>query len=161
MIVLLIIAVVYGLLVQKLTFASDKNDTLSLQNIPTFMQKNFANLKAKVTLRCVNECFTCKFFVGKKELSGEFNLFKKHSILDVYDTKNFENITFLDFLNEDKKQEVCFEYNLYENASSDEMVLKYEDKFYMYGNFGARVFDSLSEVEKYVDEQKQIFKDEL
>ncbi len=137
MIVVVIIGVVYALMIQNFNFGQMKKENISLSNLPKYLRDNFSKSKEKVTFRCMDECSVCKIFMGGKSMQEMESFFEKYSSPEVYKLINgdLERIEFFDYVENQKRINVCFEYNLYPNKSTDKMVLGYDDKFYMYDNF--------------------------
>ncbi len=163
LIVILIIGLVYALMIQNFSFSSKSKDGLSLANLPEKMKKDFAKTSQKVTLRCFDECSKCKFYLGKKTKETKA-LFEKHSSLDLYTLvdESLKRLELGEFYENEQFKELCFEYSLYPNKSSDKLVLEYKDKFYLYDNLFEKtmVFSSLSEAREAWLEQKRKARDE-
>ncbi len=137
MLVVVIIGVVYALMIQNFNFGQLKEEGVGLGNLPAFLRSKFDNTKEKVTFRCMDDCSICKIFIGQKETNELDSFFEKYSNPNIYKLigDNLEKVEFLDYVKNDKKMNVCFEYNLYPNKSTDKMILQYKDDIYMYDNF--------------------------
>ncbi len=165
MIVIIIIGVVYAILIQNFTFPDLKEKKVSLENLPTFLRQNFAKNKSLVTLKCFDDCSKCKVYENREEKQEIIGLFEKYSDPKSYHIINerYQNIKFANIYKNYKIIPVCFEYNLYPNGSSDEMVLEYEDKFYVYDNFSqpTKITNSLSDIQDEKQEQMRKIKDDI
>lgn len=158
MLVIVIIGIVYALLIQNFAFGKIENETLELSNIPSYLRKHFVKEKDLVTLKCMDNCSTCKVFINGEENNETKNLFEKYTSPKAYVFQNgyFEDVEFLDVFDEYKSISVCFEYNIYPNGSSDKLVLEYKDKVYMYDNFleKTKLFSSIDDAQEYLEKQK-------
>lgn len=162
--VMSIIGVMYAILIQNFTLNNETDEKITIETIPNFLRKNFGENKSHVKFRCLDECFTCKVFENEKETSVGVELFEKRADLAAYTLRGdeLEKIEFGEyFIDEYESEEICFEYSLYPNGSTDKMVLEYKDKFYLFDNFKekTKVFERLDEAGDFWIQEKEIVKE--
>jgi hypothetical protein len=71
-----------------------------------------------------------------------------------YDGKRLEKKTFDDYhANEYKSEKVCFRMDVYPNGSSDELVLEYKRKAYLFENYidEGKVFDTIAGAQDFLE----------
>lgn len=164
MIVIVIIGVVYTLLVQNFTLKTSHEEGLSLKNLPSFMRKNFAKTKEKVEFLCLDDCSSCKFLQGGKDINASVEIFAPYTSPEVYTLidEGLQKIDFGEIVKDYKTEKVCFKYTLYPNKSTQRVVLKYKDKVFMYDNFFEKTkeFQSLSDAEDFWNEWRDKAKED-
>ena len=155
LIVVLLIGILYGVFVHKLSRPPVANtDKLTLKNIKTFL----ADLpyKRKAEIICLEPCKTCNVYIdGKKTKESEFSLFK--TAPNVYFPDNFGQIRTISFLPIIDKNgainNVCFKFSLFNNKSSSHFAVESEDKYYLFDPYmkNVKVSKSFSDVTAFFD----------
>lgn len=146
LIVVLLIGILYGVFVHKLTRPPVANsDKLTLKNIKSFLSD--FSFKRKAEIICLEPCKTCNVYLdGKKAKTDEFSLFK--SAPNVYFPDNFGQVRTISFLPISDKNgainNVCFKFSLFNNKSSSHFAVESEGKYYLFNPYMKNVKESKS-----------------
>jgi hypothetical protein len=159
LLVLLLIAVMYGLFAQNFSLKRDGQEAVKLEKLNLYLAEQFNETKEIVSLRCLNDCGECKVLAGGIETNKTFNIFEKGSSVSayVYNGKRLEKVLFDDYHSDEyKREKVCFRLDVYPNGSSDKIALEYKNRVYLFENFleEGRVFASVSETQDYLEERQ-------
>ncbi len=154
LIVILIIGLIYGLFVSNLH--DKKKET---QNITLLTMKQALLLqpfKQKSEVICFEPCEECFIYNDdKKTDTSPFSLFK--TAPKVYKKDQFSQLqpyTFLAFLDaEEKPQDVCFRFSVFNNKSSSYYLVEAHKKFYLFHPYlkEVEVTSTLSDAKKLLD----------
>lgn len=160
-IVMSIIGVIYTILIQNFTFNNEDKESVSIATLPNFLRKHYGQEKSLVQLRCFDECGECYIFEDGKMQEDTFKLFESQKKVKTYTLGRYmlKQMEFGEYyVDEYESKDVCFEYNLYPNGSSDKIVVEYNDKAYLLGNYKqkTKVFDSVQDAEDFWKKQKNI-----
>jgi prepilin-type N-terminal cleavage/methylation domain-containing protein len=158
LIVVLLISVLYGIFVHKLTRAPQaKTDQLTLMNLKSFLLK--IPFKRKIEVLCLEPCKECNIYIdGKKAKSDSFSLFK--SIPNIYSLDKFgqaRTISFLPLIDKNgAMNNVCFKYSLLNNKSSSYYALEDDGKYYLFDPYmkDVKMTKSFSDVSLFFDDSK-------
>jgi len=158
LIVVLLISILYGVFVHKLTRApQNKTDKLTLMNLKSFLL-NIPH-KKEIDVICLQPCKKCNIYIdGKKGKSDAFSLFK--STPKVYFPDNFgqlEAISFLPLIDKNRAvNSVCFKYSLFNNKSSSYFVVEDDSKYYLFDPYmkDVKMTKSFSDVTAFFDNSK-------
>ena len=158
LLVVVLIATIYGIFVHKLSRKSTIGDTpLSLKTLKKELQK--LSFKKKVELICIEPCEACYIFIDNHQLKGDpLKLFKMSP--KVYKPDNFGQVQSIEFLpielKTDELSSVCFKYELYSNGSSSHYAVEYDSKYYLFDSYmyDVKEADSLSDASSFFDVTK-------
>ena len=147
LLVVLIIGLVYGLAVGKMKSFGEKTYDLSLMRLPQYLQE--FHERNHVAAVCIDRCNDCSLYVNgaavKKLEPFVDNSAEYYRFDPVYGARD---VTWMPLVDEDgREEEVCFRYDIFEDGSRTEMIVKYRDKAVaLPGLFGeAREFASLED----------------
>lgn len=162
--VMSIIGVIYTIMIQNFTLNDTSNKSVTLATIPEFLRENFAKNRTLVKFRCIDECLVCKVFEDGKETNTSVELFERRADINaytlVYDEP--EKIEFGEYMvDEYESKEICFEYTLYPNGSTDKMIVEYKDKVYLLDNYKqkTKLFERVDDASDFWNEQKEVVKE--
>ena len=148
-IVLIIIGLVYSLYSPNF---NNKKKVTKFENLKEFLLQNY---HAPLKLECFGEqCKKC--FVNGKELK-KYQLFNQRPKTYFFDEFGYlEEKNF----NDDKK---CFEFEIYDNKSSSNILVEKDLKFYLFYSFYQKnkVFNDFEEAQKAFDNKTFLPQDEL
>lgn len=152
MIVMVIIALVYGMFVQNFS-TKQVEQKPKVEKLREFLLNLQADSRAKISVICTQSCKICKLYINDKEKNANFDLFENEARVSAYKLvdNSLEDIEFDDlYTDRYTKEEVCFRYNLYPNSSSDKMILEYNDRFFLYDNYfyETKEFTSIEEAKQ-------------
>ena len=158
LIVVLLISILYGVFVHKLSRAPQaKTDQLTLMNLKSFLLN--IPFKRKIEVLCLEPCKECNIYIdGKKAKSDAFSLFK--SSPNIYLPDNFGQVRTISFLPIiDKKgaiNNVCFKFSLFNNKSSSYYALEDDSKYYLFDSYmkDVKKTKSFSDVTSFFDNSK-------
>ncbi|MDR1976395.1 MAG: hypothetical protein LBQ18_05330 [Campylobacteraceae bacterium] len=160
LLVMLLLVITYGLFMQNFAFKSDPyEEEVKLEKLNLYLLESLGGNKAKVSLKCVDDCSYCHVLLNGVDTNKTIELFEKgfEPIAYKYDGKRLDRIIYDDYYREDRKRErVCFSYNVYPNGSADKVVLEYRDRFYLLENYmeEGKVFANLNEASDYLEEKQ-------
>ncbi len=154
LIVILIIGLIYGLFVSNLHDKKEETQNITLLNMKqTLLLQPF---KKKSEIVCFEPCEECFIYNdGKKSDAAPFSLFK--TAPKVYKKDQFAQLqpyTFLAFLDdEEKPQNVCFRFSVFNNKSSSHYLVETQKKFYLFHPYlkEVEVASTLSDAKKLLD----------
>ncbi|MEA3523357.1 MAG: prepilin-type N-terminal cleavage/methylation domain-containing protein [Campylobacterota bacterium] len=155
LIVVLLIGILYGVFVHKLTKPPLANtDKLTLKNIKTFL----ADLpyKRKAEIICLEPCKECHVYLdGKKADEKGFSLFTSSPNIYFPDTfGQIRTITFLPLIDKNHAiNNVCFKFSLFNNKSSSHYAVENDEKYYLFDPYmkPVAVSKSFSDVTAFFD----------
>jgi prepilin-type N-terminal cleavage/methylation domain-containing protein len=155
LIVVLLIAILYGVFVHKLSRPKQADlDKLTLTNMKSFLSDlPFKNRAEVICLEPCKECFV--YLDGKKTILEPVQLFK--STPKVYFPDNFgqvRTISFLPILDKNSAiNDVCFKFSLFSNKSSSHFVIEDDKKYYLFDPYmnPVKVTNSFSDVTAFFD----------
>jgi prepilin-type N-terminal cleavage/methylation domain-containing protein len=156
LLVVVLIAVIYGIFVHKLSRTSETAnlDKLSLSNL----KKELSNLPFydKAELICLEPCESCEIYLDDKPIKQEvISLFKVSP--NVYKNNRFgqmEHVRFMPIaIKENELRDVCFRYTLYRNGSGSHIAVEHNSKYYLFDpvKYSVQVTSSISDVERFFD----------
>lgn len=131
MVVIVIIAIVYGVFVNKLHKPEKKvNQSFSLQNIASFLST--ITFKKRVEIICLNPCQTCHVYSDGKQ-GSEIAIFKKEpEVLDFDNAGNLVPKEFGVLFDNKEPKKICFRFTRFANGSSSSYILNDEGIYYVY-----------------------------
>ena len=159
MLVVLLIGIIYGVFVHKLSQKERNSDTneVTLETLKEFLLQ-FSPKKTAV-LRCLTPCDKCYVYRdGKKAREIEISLFEEAP--NVYQSDPYGQLQRMAFTPLQGKHgealDVCFEFTLFENGSSSSYIVESGDKIYMFDPYmrPVSVFDSLSKAKDIFDKSE-------
>jgi prepilin-type N-terminal cleavage/methylation domain-containing protein len=160
LLVMLLLAITYSLFIQTFAFESDPyEEEVKLEKLNLYLLESIGQHKAKVTLKCVEDCSQCHVLIDGVDTNKTIALFDREfePISYKYDGKRLEKVTYDDYhKDEHKRERVCFDYSVYPNGSADKVVLEYQNRVYLMENYmeDGKVFASLDEARDYLDEKQ-------
>ncbi len=158
LLVITLIAVLYGVFVHKLSRPStSKVGSLSLTTLKPFMLE--LPFKKKAELICMEPCQECHIYLdGKPATEEAIKLFKDTPKVYVPDRfGQMRTIDFLPMINTDQTLDnVCFKYEVFNNKSSSYYVVESQKKYYLFDPYmnPVRVTESFSEATAFFDKSK-------
>ncbi|MDR0761474.1 MAG: prepilin-type N-terminal cleavage/methylation domain-containing protein [Campylobacteraceae bacterium] len=160
LLVMLLLVIIYGLFMQNFVFENDPyEEDVKLERLNLYLLESISKRKAKVSLKCVEDCSECHVLLDGIDTNKTISLFDKEfePTAYKYDGKRLDRITYDDYYKDEyKREKVCFDYSVYPNGSADKVVLEYQNKVYLLENYmeEGRVFASLDEASDYLDEKQ-------
>ncbi len=154
LIVILIIGLIYALFVNNLHNHKKETQHITLLTMKQALLSQ--PFKQKSEIICFEPCEECFIYNdGKQTDTAPFSLFKSEP--KVYKKDRFSQLqpyTFLAFLDaEEKPQNVCFRFTVFNNKSSSHYLVEAEKKFYIFHPYlkGVEVAATLSDAKKLLD----------
>ncbi|WP_345985131.1 prepilin-type N-terminal cleavage/methylation domain-containing protein [Sulfurimonas sp. HSL-1656] len=152
LLVVLLIAVLYGVFINKLSTGkgpADGKDTVTLETLRDYLSR-FRPQRGDVTLVCPEPCETCSVFIDGKAVEGaDISLFKQEPTVYRRDRYGqFEPYVFLPVRRgETDTVNVCFAFTLRDNDSSSSYIVESGELYYLFEAFGepVRRFETLDE----------------
>ncbi len=133
-IVVLLVSAVYSLFFSNFDlFSAKKAKSINVKNIKTYLLENYS-FNEKIELLCIDEGFECFVFLDNEITKDNKieNLFKsKPEIYEYYSSLNIIEYSSLSFDNHED-HEVCFKFSINRDRKSNEMVVSYNDKAYIF-----------------------------
>ena len=150
--------IIYTLAINNFDKLKDKSKNLSLSNLKEYLT-SFPHQR-DVEIICIDKCLNCSIFVDAnktKDIGRFLNSDVKRYRYDFYDGYvKIENNVF--FNEEDIEEEVCFSYKLNQDDIGEQVLIKYNDKFYNFSSYftDVEIYNSLDEAtdakEKLIEE---------
>lgn len=158
LLVVVLISIIYGVFVHKLTKKSTASDLkFSLSTIKQDLQT--IPFKKKLEFICIEPCEECYIYVDKHLIKQDpIKLFKESP--KVYRPDSFGQIQNIEFLpieiKENELSNVCFRYELFGNGSSSHYAVEYGSKYYLFDPYmyDVKEAESLSDVSIFFDVSK-------
>jgi hypothetical protein len=155
LLVLLLIVISYGLFAQNFFIKSPEEETVKLEKLNLYLAEIGGN-KNLISLRCIDNCNECRLLINGKDTNMTLNIFENDSVINAYyyNGKRLEEAAFDDFyINEYKREKVCFKLNVYPNGSSDKLVLEYKGKAYLFENYmeEGKVFENVAKAQDFLE----------
>jgi hypothetical protein len=155
LLVLLLIVISYGLFAQNFSVKPLEEETVRLEKLNNYLAKagGDGNL---ISLKCIDNCNECRLLINKEDTNSTLNIFDGGSAVNTYyyDGRRLEKAEFDDYyINEYKREKVCFEFNVYPNGSNDKIVLEYNKRVYLFENYMDKgiVFESVADAQDYLE----------
>ncbi len=151
LIVILIISLIYGIFVQKLSHKRIISQEDRLKYLDKILSQYDFNESAEIV--CINDCKSCFIQVDGNRVE-DIDLFSENVKVYDYDIHGLlSQIKFTPIFKDDTPLEVCFRYSLYPNGSHSSYILEYKDSFYLYFAYmrPTEVYTSISEAQKVFD----------
>ncbi len=153
LIVILIIGLIYGLFVSNLNKKKDVEGITLLNMKTTLLQQPF---KQKSEIICFEPCEECFIYNDNEKTDiAPFSLFQ--GVPKVYKKDQFSQLqpyTFLAFLDaQEKPQDVCFRFSVFENKSSSYYLVEANKQFYLFHPYlkDVEVVPTFSDAKKLLD----------
>ncbi|MDR1007546.1 MAG: hypothetical protein LBL65_03135 [Campylobacteraceae bacterium] len=160
LLVMLLLVITYGLFIQNFAFENDPyEEEIKLEKLNLYLIESIGKYKAKVSLKCVEDCSQCHVLIDGVDTNKTISLFDRESELTSYryDGKQLERIIYDDYYKDEYKRErVCFDYSVYPNGSADKVILEYQNRVYLLENYmeEGKVFAVLDEARDYLDKKQ-------
>lgn len=134
MIVIIIIGIIYGVFVQNIGVLEEEKKGFKFENLKEFLiryQKDNT-----VSIICLEEdlkgCSDCRIYFDGKPTESKINLKPEITVWyldpqDILEKKDYGTI-----IHNNDYVKKCFEYSLYPNGSSSEMIVEYQNKTYLF-----------------------------
>ena len=151
LIVILIISLLYGIFVQKLSHKESIRPQDRLKNLDAILAKYDFNESAEIV--CINECKECFVQIDGKRVE-DIELFDGSVKVYDYDIHGvLSQVQFTPIFDDENPKQVCFRYRLYPNKSHSSYIVEYKDKYYLYFAYmrPTEVYASISEAQKAFD----------
>ncbi len=160
LLVVVLISVLYGVFVHKLSTPKNKiDDALTLKNLTSYLST--LEFRRKVEVICLEPCSSCDLYIdGKKANEEGFKLFK--SSPKVYFPDRFGQVRPIDFLPmlspEGSLSQVCFHYTLRANGSGSHFALEDGKDYYLFNPYmyPVQVVKSFADVSAFFDNSKKL-----
>ena len=156
LIVILIISLLYGIFVQKLSHTRSANLQDRLKNLDSILAQYDFNESAEIV--CVNECKECFVQIDGKRVE-DIDLFEGNVKVYDYDIHGLlTQLAFTPIFENGNVKKVCFRYELYPNKSHSSYIVEYKDRFYVYYAYmrATKVYKSIGEAQKAFDPSQWI-----
>jgi hypothetical protein len=155
LLVLLLIVISYGLFAQNFSLKSMEEEPVKMEKLNLYLAKMGGD-KNLVSLRCIDNCNKCRLLINGEDTNATVNIFEQNSGVNAYyyDGKRLEKRIFDDYyITEYKSEKVCFRMDIYPNGSSDELILEYKRKVYLFENYmeEGRIFDSIASAQDFLE----------
>ncbi len=138
LIVIILVSIIYSITLSNFNLKQKKLDTVTLSNLKQLLSSFEYN--EKINIKCINnKNIECLLFIDEKLQEEKItNLFK--SCPDVYKySKNQDRLEFDDFEFEDLSVvQVCFEFDLYKNGKSSQMIVDTGKNTYIFDNISQK-----------------------
>ena len=156
-IVISLIAILYGVFVQKLqSKASQKNRGLTLKTLKYSLSK--APSSALAEFVCLEPCGECMIYLDNELASDtKVKLFTSEPV--VYKTDQYGDLQRYEFppimSKEGTIENVCFRYKLYNNGATSEYAVAYRKKFYLFNPYDEEptVVTTMAEANAFFDKE--------
>lgn len=146
-VVVFIIALVYGLAIRGIQRGAESHTVLTLPTVVDFLKPYHKN--NHVALICTDNCDACGFYIDDRrtadiepfiDAGAEYYRYDYYTGADIYQPLPL-------FDDEGYGKEVCFRFDIFEDGSQTEMMVKYRDQVVDFpGFFGrAHIYDSLDD----------------
>ena len=137
MLVIVLIAVLYGVFINKLTAKPKSAGAVAPtpETVGTYLQPFAEAAENEVSLVCLDACRECGVYTDGKRVQGDaFTLFKSTPTVYRRDgLGQFQEVVFLPVKDSNGVlQDVCFRYTLFKNGSRSSYILGYNDVYYLY-----------------------------
>ena len=156
LIVILIISLIYGIFVQKLSHKKVLSREDKLKHLDKVLARYDFNESARIV--CIDECKECFIEVDGEKIKN-IELFDESVKVYDYDIHGIlSQITFTPIFEDDNPKKVCFSYQLYPNGSHSSYIVEYKDKFYVYFAYmrPTQIYTNMSEAQKVFDPSQWI-----
>jgi prepilin-type N-terminal cleavage/methylation domain-containing protein len=138
LIVIVLIAVLYGIFINKLTVKPHGGESaaaVTIETLGTYLQPFAEAAEGGAALVCLDECRECSVYAGGKRVEkSTIALFERApSVYRKDGLGQFQKVAFLPVKNSDGVlQNVCFRYDLFENGSRSSYIVGYNDAYYLF-----------------------------
>lgn len=131
-IVVLLISIVYGVFVHKLSTQKQEDKPVSIENLRSWLGGFSFEKNAKIV--CFKENLGCVLFLDANMQEGEFKLFEDEiAVYELDETGRPKIISFDPYFNQNgKPQDVFFEFSLRKNGSGSSFIIDREGVFYVF-----------------------------
>ncbi|MDR1555176.1 MAG: hypothetical protein LBS39_04020 [Campylobacteraceae bacterium] len=158
LLVLLLIVILYGLFAQNFSLKSIEEESVKIERLNLYLAK-IGGDKNLISLRCIDNCNECRLLVNGKDTNSTLNIFEQNSAINAYyyNGKRLDKVEFDDYyINEYKREKVCFRLDVYPNGSSDKLVLEYKRKAYLFENYmqEGQVFESVANAQDFLEKHQ-------
>jgi type II secretory pathway pseudopilin PulG len=152
-IVVILIGLIYGVFVDKLSTKPHERNTITLSTIKESLEKFAFKKSARVV--CNKECKQCYVYVDDTKVDTSFELFTSEpTVYTLDETGRQKSLTFTPrFDKEGKIEETCFEYKIFKNGGADTYIVSHEDTFYVFKTLEKKptLFTSMNEAVEFFD----------
>lgn len=157
-IVVLLISIVYGVFVHKLSTPQKQDNKITLQNIALHLDSLKFEKEAKII--CTTNPMECKIYLDKEAQEGSFELFADKPIVYILDKfgkpkiVNFPKI----FDQNGKPFDTCFEFKVRKNGSNSSFIIDKNGEFYVFKALQKtpQIFKTLDGAKEFLDVEKLI-----
>ena len=131
-IVVILIGLIYGVFVNKLSTRSTQKSEISLKEVREFLN-DFA-FKQSVQIVCENDSQECSIYIDDKKTEQTIKLFKSKPVVYTLDETGRPKIIKFSpvFEKEGKIKDVFFKFKIFKNGSGDSYIVESEDIFYVF-----------------------------
>jgi len=152
-IVVILIGVIYGVFVDKLSTKPHQKNTITLPTLKESLERFAFKKSAQVV--CGKECKQCYVYIDGTKVEEAFELFTSEpAVYTLDETGRQKSLTFTPrFDKEGKMEETCFEYRIFKNGGADTYIVAHEDIFYVFKTLEKKptLFTSMNEAVEYFD----------
>ena len=151
LIVILIISLIYGLFIEKIGSKEHQVRQKGLEALPQLLQDLDFNESAKIV--CIDGCKKCFVYKDGKRISELEELFTSEPKVYDFDIHGIlSQVRFLPLFEDQRPQDVCFEYTLYPNGSHSSYIVEYGKKFYIFDAYMGPI-----QVAKSITQAQQLY----
>ncbi len=151
LLVVVIIGVVYSLVIGSMRHINNKESHLDFQSLPAFVKTLYQ--RNHVAFTCVDNCRSCALYVDGKKVKDVTPFMRDERTLRFWHfdaNQGTQELLFTPIFDEDDREfDVCFNYEIFKDGSSTEMIVETKKESYDYRGteHPVMVYDSLSELE--------------
>lgn len=134
MVVIIIIGVIYGIFVQNIDVLEEEKKEFRFENLKAFLTR-YQNDNT-ISIICLEEnlkgCSDCRIYIDGKPTESQISLDPEMTVWyldsdDILEKKDYGTILY-----DNDYVKKCFEFSLYPNGSSTEMIVEHQNKTYLF-----------------------------
>ena len=141
LIVVVIIGVVYGLVINSMKKINDKEAHLNFETLPAFVKS--LQQQNDVAFICLDNCKECGIYIEGEKVKDIKPFMKEERDLQfwTFDVRlGMTELLFTPIFDEDDREfDVCFQYKIFSDGSSSEMIIETKDATYDYRGLSHKV----------------------
>jgi len=152
LLVVVIIGVIYGLVIGSMKKMGNKEENLDFLSLPVFLKSLHQN--NRVALTCIDNCRSCGLYIDGEKVRDIPPFMRDERRLSFwrFDANlGAQELRFTPLFDEDNREfDVCFNFEIFEDGSSSEMIVETKKYSYDYRGLTQKVaqYDSLQELEE-------------
>ena len=134
LLVVVIIGAVYGLVIGSMKEITDKEKHLDFLSLPAFLKQMHQN--NHIALTCIDDCRSCALYIDGEKTRDIPPFMRDERTLRFwrFDANlGTQELRFTPLFDEDNREfDVCFNYEIFEDGSSSEMIIETKEYSYDY-----------------------------